>query len=291
MVSLGMIVFHVCFLAMLGGVVYNSLFHFRAVLRLTEGETLPNDDPASYDSAEAGRFFDFSTLRGETTLVKMHRDYQVDGKNKRAAYEIAVGEGNQRATDTIYITQNLDRDGVRYLVSKEGYSLGIAVHDKKDVGRGELFAIMVPLQSLAQRGGGFVYTTGTSQGPDAFPIPLPPQEPLFWLQLEYLPKAEVERAGEVAWEVPPPGAGHVPLAPKRGKARIGLKFDAGDHLVEVREVRYWVGMTVRKDPGLTLILASLWAGLGGMTMTFIGRIRQDSKRASPRIGAEAGQGK
>jgi hypothetical protein len=51
-------------------------------------------------------------------------------------------------------------------------------------------------------------------------------------------------------------------------------------------------MTVRHDPGLMAILSSLWAGLGGMTLTFIGRIRLDDKRSmraksSPEPGAPA----
>jgi hypothetical protein len=37
-------------------------------------------------------------------------------------------------------------------------------------------------------------------------------------------------------------------------------------------------MAVRHDPGLLIILSSLWAGLGGMVMTFVGRIRQDARR-------------
>jgi hypothetical protein len=35
---------------------------------------------------------------------------------------------------------------------------------------------------------------------------------------------------------------------------------------------------VRYDPGLTVILASLCFGLGGMTVTFVGRIRQGAAR-------------
>jgi hypothetical protein len=292
LIQVGMIVFHVSFMAMLGGVVFNSLLHFKGVLRLTEGETLPNGSPASYDTVEAGRFFDFSRLRGETTLLEMHRDYQVDGQNKRAAYEIAVGEGGARTTATIYMTQNLDHDGVRYLVSKEGYSLGVILHDRQ--GR-ELYAAMVPLQSLPRGEMSYLYTTGTSKEPGSFPFPPPPDTAALLLQVGYVPDQKEDRAGQVeffTWPVDEKGAepkratgtghqkgagGEAPVA--SGKVPVGGTFDAGDHRLEAREVRYWVGMTVRHDPGLTIILSSLWAGLTGMTMTFIGRIRQDSRRS------------
>ena len=55
-------------------------------------------------------------------------------------------------------------------------------------------------------------------------------------------------------------------------------LDAGDFRLEAREIRYWVGMAVRHDPGLLIILSSLWAGLAGVTLTFIGRILQDTER-------------
>jgi hypothetical protein len=285
LISVGMIVFHVCFLTMLGGVVYNSLFHFKGLLRLTEGETLSNRDPESYDTAEAGRFFDFASLRGETTLVEMHRGYKVDGQDKRAAYEIMVGEGTAKVTATIYMTQNLDYGSTRYLVAKEGYSIGVVLHDRERV---EKFAAMVPLQSLPKGQGAVLYTTGTSTEPGAFLFPPPPNPPALLLQIGYVPDDSKERGGQVeffTWPVPSAGGKHAAAeaateeAGRSGRVAIGRTFDAGEALLEAREVRYWVGMTVRRDPGLLAILTSLWAGLAGMTMTFVGRILQDGKRA------------
>jgi hypothetical protein len=298
LISVGMIVFHVCFLSMLGGVVYNSLFHFNGVMRLTEGETLPNRDPASFDLAETGRFFDYARLRGETTLVRMHRGYKVDGQDKRAAYEIRVGEGAGKTTDTIYMTQNLDHDGMRYLVSKEGYSIGVILHDKQGK---ELNATMVPLQSLPTGKETYLYTTGTAQEPASFIFPPAPAPPALLLEVRYVPDPKLDRSGQVEFftrpvseagaggelavagqQGPVPaghGAGAAAVSPVRsGKVAIGQSFDAGDYLLQAGEIRYWVGINVRHDPGLTTILASLWAGLGGMTMTFVGRILQDAKR-------------
>src|SRR5512133_774844 len=108
LVSAGMILFHLCFAAMLGGIVYNRLFFFRGVLRLTEGETLPNGQLESYDWSEQGRFFDRSRLPGETTLLRMHVNYSVGSDNKRAAYEIAVDSGDARVRHIIYPTEYLD---------------------------------------------------------------------------------------------------------------------------------------------------------------------------------------
>jgi hypothetical protein len=278
LVSVGMILFHLSFMAMLGGVVFNSLVHFHGVLRLTEGETLPNGDPTSYDSAEVGRFFDFSRLHGETTLLAMHRDYKVGGQNKRVAYEIAVGDGASRTTGTIYMTQNLDHDGVRYLVSKEGHSLGVVLHDR--VGK-ELYAAMIPLQSLPRGKDSYLYTTGSSQAPGSFPFPPPPAPALFLLQAGYVPDQQADRAGQVeffTWPAEHRGASSGKPPSASGKVVVGGSFDAGDYQLEAREVRYWVGMSVRRDPGLPVILTSLWTGLAGMTMTFVGRILQDARR-------------
>jgi hypothetical protein len=330
LVSVGMIVFHICFLAMLGGVVFNSLFHFKGLMRLTEGESLPNGEASSYDTYEAGRFFNFARLQGETTLLKMHRDYKVDGQDKRAAYEIRVTERDTVTDATIYVTQNLDRDGVRFLVTKEGYSIGVVLLDRQ---RRPLYSAMVPLQSLPQGPGTILYTTGSSKEPGAFPFPPPPQQAALLLQVTYVPDARQDRVGKVEFATWPPGTGaespggtapaaqagakasqaagsgsahsDQPLPPgavhppggaappasatdpgqRTGMVAVGATFESGDHLLEASEVRYWVGMTLRRDPGLTLILASLWAGLAGMTMTFVGRIMQDGKR-SPR--AESG---
>ncbi len=287
----GMVVFHVSFLGLLGGVVYNSFFSFKAVLRLTEGETLPNGDPASYDTIEAGRFFDFKRLRGETTLVRMHRNYKVEGQDKRSAYEIAVGLGAARTVSTIYVTQNLDLDGVRYLVSKEGYSVGIILRDRWGK---ELYAAMVPLQSLPEGAGNLLYTSGSIHGPSSFPFPPPPAPADLLLQVTYVPDQGKDRAGKVelaTWPVSalegspaavqaadPHGGAASPPPAHTGTVPVGGTFEAGNRRLEVSEVRYWVGIAVRHDPGLTLILTSLWAGLAGMAMTFAGRIWQDTKR-------------
>lgn len=87
-----MILFHISFVAILGGVVYNSLFYFRSLIRLTEGETLPNGDLNSYDDFIHGRFFSIAKLKGDTTLIRMHAGYKIGKEDKRAGYEIAVGE-------------------------------------------------------------------------------------------------------------------------------------------------------------------------------------------------------
>jgi len=275
LVSVGMIVFHVSFAALLGGVVFNGLFHFKGVLRLTEGETLPNGRLESYDVVEHGRFFDLGRLRGETTLVRMHTKYTVDGKDKRAAYEIAVGDGEAKTTGTIYITRDLEHDGVRYLCSKEGYSVLVVMFDKD--GR-ELYGAHVPLQSLKQASGGYLYATGTASGAEAFPYPPPPEEPRAELLLTYRPNSVVEREGDVGFHVLPLGRPGAPTAERTGQVLVGGQFDAGDFTLSPKEIRYWVGMDVRYDPGLTVILASLCLGLGGMVVTFVGRVRQGAAK-------------
>jgi hypothetical protein len=273
--SAGMILFHLSFAALLGGVVFNSLFHFKGLLRVTEGETVPTGALESYDAAEHGRFFDFGRLRGEATLLRMHSRYTVDGKDKRAAYEIAVGEGDAKATGTIYITQDLEHRGVRYLCAKEGYSV-LLIMSGRD-GR-EIYGAHVPLQSLKQPGGGYLYATGSPAGAASFAFPPPPAEPRADVLVTFRPNTVVERAGDVGFEVTPLDASGARGAERTGQVSVGGTFDAGELSLSPREVRYWVGMDVRYDPGLTVILASLCSGLGGMVLTFVARVRQGTAK-------------
>ncbi len=273
-VSLGMILFHLSFVFMLGGIIYNSMFYFRGLIRLTEGETLPSGDPGSYDYEDHGRFFDFSKLEGETTLIKMHKGYKLDGSDKQVAYEVAVGEGRSKKQGIIYITHKLEHNGFGYFREKEGYALLIMLYDKR--GR-ELYGAYVPLQSFKQKGDQFLYTTGTKDGPGSFPFPQNPLQPMFALQSAYHPSFLKERAGEASFQVWPlaaSDAGHGIKPMAEGRAVIGRMVKAGDYHLSAREVRYWVGMTVRYEPGKPIVLASLWVGLSGMIMTFIGRMRK-----------------
>jgi cytochrome c biogenesis protein ResB len=282
---LGMVLFHLSFVAILGGIIYNSLFHFEGLIRLTEGETLPSGDLQSYDLADHGRFFDLSKFRGETTLIKMHTGYKVDGSDKRAAYEIAVGEGQSKKQGVIYITQNLDYNGSTYLPDREGYSVLTVVYDKH--GR-EIYGGYIPLQSLKQKNDTYLYTTGTRDGPGSFMFPQVPLNPLFHLQVTYRPDPKKERAGDVSFAVwpldtPDTGTKEKPFA--EGKATVGEKVQVGEYYLSAREVRYWVGMKVRCDPGKPIVLASLWVGLTGMVLTTVGRLRKKSKdQSSEEVG-------
>lgn len=273
LVSLGMILFHLSFVAMLAGIIYNSMFYFRGLIRVTEGETLPSGDPRSYDYGDHGRLFGFSKLKGETTLIKMHKGYKVDGADKQVAYEVAVGEGRSKKLGFIYITHKLDHNGFGYFREKEGYSLLIILYDKR--GR-ELYGAYIPLQSLKQKGDQYLYTTGTKEGPGSFPFPQDPLNPLFALQAAYHPAFLKERAGDAVlqvWQLDKAADDRKkPIA--EGRAAIGKKIKAGDYYLSVEEVRYWVGMNVRHEPGQPVVLASFWVGLSGMVITFIGRMRK-----------------
>lgn len=277
-VSLGMIMFHLSFVSMLGGIVYNSLFYFRGEIRLTEGETLPSASRESYDVADKGRFFDYAWLKGETTLVKMLTGYKVDGSDKRAAYVIAVGQGRTRKQGTIYITQSLSHNGATYYNDREGYSLLVVLSDKQ--GR-ELYGAHIPLQSLRKKETDpYLYTTGTKEGPGSFPFPQGAQNPLFDLQVVYRPDPNKERGGEAQFVVRPLPGRAVPAGKPiaEGKARVGESCQVGDYILTAREVRYWAAMTVKYEPGKPIVLTSLWVGLAGMIITTVGRMARQRRR-------------
>jgi hypothetical protein len=271
LISIGMVLFHVSFAALLGGIVYNRLFHFWGVLRLTEGETLANGQFTSYDETERGRFFDPSNLRGETTLARMHANYVAGGGNKRAAYEIVVDAAEAREKATIYPTEYLDFEGVRFFASKEGYSLLVVLLGKDGT---ETFGAFVPLQSLANEDGSFLYGSGTAKGLAYFVFPPPPEKPIAALQLTYLPDPAVERGGKVRFDLRPLDPEGKPGPNLSETVKIGEPFSAGGVRISVKEVRYWAAMEVRYDPGLRVILSSLTLGLVGMVLTFVGRLRQ-----------------
>jgi cytochrome c biogenesis protein ResB len=275
LLSAGMILFHVSFAALLGGIVYNRLFFFDGLLRLTEGETLPNGRIESYDRIDHGRFFDFSRLRGETTLVKMHVNYKVDGDNKRAAYELAVADGEALVHRIIWITKHLDFDGVRFFCQKEGYSVLLVASNKQ--GR-EIFGAHVPLQSLRQPDESYQYVTGTATGISPFLFPPPPDQPLAELQFSYRPSTVAQREGEVTFQVRPFGPSGDPQPEREGRTVVGAGFDAGAFTLTPREIRYWVGINVRRDPGMAVILASLCLGVVGMAMVLAARVRQGASR-------------
>ena len=273
-VQVGMIVFHLSFMALLGGVVFNGLFHFKGAMRITEGETLRNGAPESYDQIEHGRFFDMARLRGETTLVEMHTAYKVDGKDKRAAYEIEVGEGQAKSRAIIYITEYTDFDGIRYFCSKEGYSVLVVMADQQ----GQVqYGGHVPLQSLRQPDGSKLYTTGSASEAKGFAFPPPPEAPVGALQVTLYPSF-LDRTGQVLLQLAPldpkaPGA-----VERKGMVDVGEPVDMGPFTLTPAEIRYWVGMDVRYDPGLPVIMTSLVAGLVGMVLTFVGRVRQGGKK-------------
>jgi hypothetical protein len=277
LLSVGMILFHLSFASMLAGIVYNQLFYFDGVLRLTEGETLPNGRIESYDQVDMGRFFDPGTLRGETTLVKMHVNYRVQGENKRAAYEVAINDGETMVRRLIWITEYLDFRGVRYFCQKEGYSVLLVMSDAKG---NEIFGAHVPLQSYRQGPGSYTYAAGSPTAPEPFGFPQGPSARAA-IELSYRPNAVDPRKGDVAlkvWEVRPGAEADFAAAPRTATVHVGETQELGGLRFSPREVRYWVGMNVRYDPGLTVVMASLTLGLLGMVLTFVGRLRQGAGR-------------
>lgn len=271
-VSFGMILFHLSFVAMFTGVIFNSLFNFNGVLRITEGETLSNRDPKSYDFFKHGRFFNFASLKGETTLLKMHRGYKVDGKDKVLAYELSVADGRSTKNGILYITRKFTYKGVDYFRDREGYSLLTILFDHQ--GR-ELYGAHLPLQSIKQKDETFIYTTGSAGGAGALQFPPEKGSNLITMQLTYTPDKLKERVGSVRYQVWPAGAsGLHDLKPALadGVTQLGDKFFFGQYTLTSPEVRYWVAMNVLYEPGKPLVLTSLWVGLTGMIITMFGRI-------------------
>jgi len=322
-VLFGMVLFHISFVVILAGIIYNSQVYFRGKIRLTEGEVLRSGDLISYDEVDQGRFFKFADLKGETKLIQMLRGYTLEGQNKKVAYEVEVGEEGERSHGIVYATSSLDHQGFSYFRDKEGYSLLVMLYDKSGE---EEYGAFVPLQSFKQPDDSYIYASGSRAGPDYFPFPGEPVEAKFLLKLEYLPAVLTEREGYVkiriislpieddsiispgepnpddpalafhrgdgaeTEKVPeaPPGYevmwnknGETILVPiaYEGEVSVGDKFDTGEYGFAIEEVRYWVSMDVKHEPGQPFVLASRWVSLGGMVITMIGRM----KRRKPQV--------
>ena len=280
LISFGMILFHLSFVAMFLGIVYNSLFYFRGSMRLTEGETVNNGQRQSYDGVARGRFFNLSRLKGETTLNMLQLGYKVGGADKRRAYDITVADGDSIKQDTIYLTKNLDFNGFTYFPDQEGYTVLTVLYDKQGK---ELYGAFVPLQSIMQANKSYFYTTGSKNGPGRIAFPHSPEKPLFDLQVAYRPDSIKTKSGSAFFQVRPLGAEYKKedqVAFEKSKTALGSKFDAGDYSLSVREVRYWVSMKVSYEPGQPIVLWSLWVGLFGMVITTIARISKGRRMRS-----------
>lgn len=282
-ISFGMILFHLSFVSILGGIIYNSLFYFRGAIRLTEGEILPSGDPKSYDAINKGALFRFGRLRGETALIKMHAGYKVSGDDKRSAYEVSVGEGNTKKQGIMYITNKLTHQGFDYFNDREGYSLLLTLSDRQ----GKLLhGAYYPLQSIPQKNGGYQYTFGYKDGDvvkaSVMPFPAPPEPQQIALQVLYQPSKLIERGGNVRLQMFDFDEKGVPNLAKPlfdGKAPIGESVQAGDYVLSAKEVRYWTTMNVRYEPGKPIVLTSMWVGLAGMIITTAGRMFRKSARS------------
>ncbi|MBU5615182.1 cytochrome c biogenesis protein ResB [Geomonas azotofigens] len=282
LISFGMILFHLSFVAMFIGIIYNSLFFFRGSMRLTEGETVQNGERSSYDGVAMGRFFNVMWLKGETTLNAMHLGYKLDGVDKKKAYDITVGEGEAKKQEVIYLTKNLNYRGFKFFPDQEGFSILTVLYDKQDK---ELYGAYLPLQSLQHADKSSFFTTGTRNGPGSIAFPYAPEKPLFDLQVAYRPDPAQPKSGTALFLVKPLGT---PLSMpdqqtfEKSQTPIGAMYDAGEYRLSPREVRYWVSMRVSYEPGQIIVLSSLWVGLFGMILTTLGRImkgRRDRLKA------------
>lgn len=276
LVSLGMILFHLSFVTLFLGIVYNSLFYFRAEIRLTEGETLPNDQEQSYDRIFHGRFFRMSTLKGATTLNRLHVGYRADGEDKRAAYEVTVADQRSQVHSIIYLTRNLTFRGFTYYPNREGYStlIVLSTTDGK-----ELYGAHVPLQSYPAGDSRFLYSNGTKDGPRF--LPFPPHEPRFGLNVAFSPDTKNPRTGTVRYQITPPPSEGKPEGGgviAEGEVPVGTPFRFGTSLLTTKEIRYWTVMDVRYEPGKPIILTSLWVAFAGVVITTLARIFRTSSR-------------
>lgn len=272
----GTTIFHLGLVALFVGVVYDQLFFFEGTIRLTEGETLSCAERVSYDRVRMGRFFQIRKLRelGELYFHKIHIPYIEEGKDRGVANEIALGENVQNGGKRIiYVTSPLKYKGFEfYRVDQDGYSPLFVLRDRQGK---VLYGAYVPLQSIEQQDGTYLYRSGTAEAPESFNFPQEPELPkVFRLQTVYYPDKAKRTTGEVSFQV----WGVRPHARKssgesrelfKGKAAFGERVRAGDYFLSMDEVRYWTSMNVVYRPGLNIIFGSFWIIFGGLILNLV----------------------
>ncbi len=284
---IGTTIFHLSLVLLFTGIVYDQLFFFEGAIRLTEGETLSCAKRASYDRVRKGRFFKVPKIEdlGKIYSHKFHPSYLAEGRDWGAAYEIVVGEDPVSSTGQaqgspkdpvekkiIYVNHPLKYKGFEFYRDKEGYSPLVVLRDS--LGR-VLYGAYVPLQSIEQKDGTYLYRSGSAVAPGSFNFPQDPQlPPVFSLQATYYPDKVKKRAGEVFFQAWPITHGKNTEGQEekelfKGKAALGKTVKAGDFFLSMEEVRYWTSMKVIYRPGLTIIFSSFWLGLGGITLSVI----------------------
>lgn len=274
LVSTGMIIFHLSFVAMFAGIIIDSLFHFKGSLRLTEGESIGMANPTGYDQIIAGRFFKQSWLRGDVNFLKMHTDYKVGNEKKGPACEISVVEGARLVSAVIYPTHHLEFNGFKFFRDKEGYAPLFMISDRNGK---ELYGGYVSLQSFQQKDGTYIYTTGTKQyGPGSADFPQIQNVPqLFKIQFTYHPpqlEKGVAEASFRVWEYDKGKNGGQGRLVFEGAAPLGEKVVFGDYGLSMKEVRYWASMDVLYNPGQPIVLVSFWTALAGLAISMFGRL-------------------
>ncbi|MDP2277915.1 MAG: hypothetical protein Q8K51_06810, partial [Nitrospirota bacterium] len=114
----------------------------------------------------------------------------------------------------------------------------------------------------------------TANAPDSIPFPQEPMNPVFRIQTIYHPNLKIAKGGDVTFRVWRFSEHHSEKGEEifSGRAAMGEKVKAGDYYLSMNEVRYWASMDIRHNPGLSLILTSLWIGLGGIILTTVARL-------------------
>ncbi len=274
--QLGTTIFHLGLVLLFAGAVYDQLFFFEGAIRLTEGEALSCSDPASYDRAKMGRFFQVEKLDalGDLYLHKLHAPYVKKGKEKGIASEIAVGDAVFKGENRfVYVTHPLEYKGFEiYRDERDGYSPLFVLRDR--LGR-VLHGAYAPLQSIQQKDGTYLYRSGTALVPGSFNFPQEPDIPaLFRLRTTYHPDKANKMTGEVSFQIWPIAHGEETDGREEkelftGRAAFGERVRVGEYLLAMDEVRYWSSMNVIYRPGLPFIFGSFWVSFGGLVLNLI----------------------
>lgn len=306
----GNLVFHLALLGVLLGMVWGQLLGWRADIIVPVGQTFANT-LSRYDTFNPGPLVDVNardpwTLRLDSFTAEFERDTTGRGQfgaprdfEARATFTDPAGEASERV---IRVNQPLETgDGTVYLLGN-GYAPRVTVRDgqgavlysaatpflAQDNTYTSVGAVKVPGASPKQLGfAGFFLPTGeidAELGPRSiFPDTLDPQLAITAFEGELFidgrPQSVYTLDTSRMTPVPgPDGTGQLRILLRPGQT---YELPGGRGSITFDGVDRFAGLSVRTDPGKTVVLVSAFLSLAGLVASLVVRRRRVFVRVGP----------
>jgi hypothetical protein len=259
---LGSIVFHLALVAVLLGAIGNYMFRFHGVFALTEGQSATDtDDAQGYFRVFPGPLGPDPPGEFRLTMEKIEPQWEQDGVTTIAARMRLEAAGEPPLTDTVRFGHPLRwRSRELHLGARTGFSPEVLLERANG---SVIFRSFVRVAAANHEGvdvhSDFIELPGQLSLSLEIHEPDGP-EPRRWLS--------ASKAGAVLFE------GYV--------ADDDTVSIDGARLSSPR-MRRWTFVEVRQNPGLFAVFWGFWVALGGLSLTLVARVRNESRREGVKV--------